>query len=83
MAELYSNNAVGTLAGGISDSDTTITLADEPWAHNFLINEVPGNFQRATITHFGDPLAFEIVHITTNNNTLTLEVARGQDGTTA
>ena len=82
MADLYSNNAVGTLADGISDSETEITLLSEPWAAFFAYNETPGDFQRATLTSEDDPLDFEIVYIRVNDNSLTLTVLRGQEDTT-
>ena len=82
MAELYSNNAVGTLVSSILDTDTSLELADEPWAKNFVFNEVEGAFQRATLTG-DDPLTFEIVYITANDNTRPLTVLRGQEGTDA
>lgn len=82
MAELYSNNAVGTLVSSILDTDTSLELADEPWAANFVINNVDGDFQRATLTG-DDPLTFEIVYITFNDNTRTLTVLRGQEWTDA
>lgn len=81
MAEVFSNNAVGTLADAISDSDTAITLADEQLAYNFLNGGVEGDFQRATLTG-SDPEVFEIVHIIGKDD-LGLTVKRGMEYTTA
>lgn len=81
MAEVFSNNAVGTLADAITGSDTAITLADKQLAYNFLNSGAEGDFQRATLTG-SDPEVFEIVHITEKVG-LGLTVERGMEGTAA
>ncbi|ADU99448.1 hypothetical protein [Alicycliphilus denitrificans] len=81
MAERFSDNAVGTLADGIDDASTTITLADEPWAANFAAIS-QGDFQRATITHSDYPQLYEIVRIIESDG-LILTVERGTEGTAA
>lgn len=80
MSDLFSNNAEGTLAAGISDSDTAITLSDLPGAYRFHADVDGDLIQRATITD-ADPDVFEIVYITANPGGLSLTVLRGQEGT--
>ena len=83
MADLFTNNAEGVLAAGISNSATTITLADTPGAHKFAYPYPEGGLiQRATITHVDFPLDIEIVSITDRAG-LTLTVERGIESTSA
>lgn len=83
MADLFTNNAEGVLAAGISNSATTITLADTPGAHKFGYPYPEGGLiQRATITHVDFPLDIEIVSITDRAG-LTLTVERGIESTSA
>lgn len=81
MAERFSDNAVGTLASGIDDTSTTITLANEPWAVNFVAIS-QGDFQRATLAHPDYPQLYEIVHVIESAG-LGLTVKRGMEGTSA
>lgn len=62
MREVFSNNAEGVLAVGISDSADSITLADTPGASNFPYLSY-GEFQRATITDLNSPGLTEVVRI--------------------
>ena len=81
MAELYSNNAEGTLADGIDDSVTEFDLAASVGAERFAIVTGGGvDFQRATITDQDEPDEYEIVHIV-ERDLLSLTVLRGQEGT--
>ena len=81
MAQLLKNNAYGVLASGITDSATSMTLAD---ASRF---DAPtgGDYYLATLIRFGDNGAkneWEIVKVTAKaSNTLT--IVRAQEGTTA
>ncbi len=82
MAERFSNNAVGTLYEGISDTETLITLTDEPGAANFAAL-LAGDFQRATLYAQGDAGgAVEIVRIVSRDG-LELTIERAQEDTAA
>ena len=77
MAERFSNNAVGTLASALDNTETTVALVSEAGAARFAALDV-GDFQRATITNPATPEAFEIVRITANDG-LSLTVERGME----
>ena len=81
MAERFSNNAVGTLASALDNTETTVALVNEAGAARFVMLD-EDEFQRATITNPATPEAFEIVRITANND-LSLTVERGNEGTSA
>lgn len=78
MALKISNNAYGTLASGISDSDTIIALSAGNGARfpTFAV----GDFGYATLVNSANTM--EIVMITARTSD-TLTVVRGQDNTTA
>lgn len=76
----YSNNAQSTLAGSISDSTTTITLAAGGGAEFPTLSA--GEQFTATITDAATGLLREIVVCTARVGD-TLTVVRGQEGTTA
>ena len=81
MTERFTDSAVGTLAAGIDDTETTITLEVDAGSARFATPS-GGDFQRATLYVVGDPDVFEIVHIKDNDGT-NLTVQRGREGTTA
>lgn len=81
MRHAFSNNAVTTLAAGISDSATTITLAsNEAFAY---VGADVGLIQALTITDPANVLPPEVVHATAIPGAGQRTVTRGQEGTTA
>ena len=80
MRHAFSNNAVTTLAEGISDSATTITLTD---AVDFASVWDGGPIQALTITDPANVLPPEIVHATDAPDIGQRTVVRGRDDTTA
>ena len=75
MAQLFSNNATSTLASGITDVATTITLATGEGT--LFQSPASPDYELATIT---DGTNWEVVKIT-SRSTDTLTVARGFEGT--
>ena len=80
MRHAFSNNAVTTLAAGISDSATTITLTSDA---AFASVGTGGLIQALTITDPANVLPPEVVHATAIPGAGQRTVTRGQDGTTA
>ena len=81
MRHVFSNNAVTTLAAGISDSATTITLTS---AAAFAgVGAEVGLIQALTITDPANVLPPEVVYATAIPGIGQRTVTRGQDGTTA
>lgn len=81
MREIFSNNAEGLLSAGISDSATTVTLADTPGAANFAYLG-DGEFQRATISDVNTPDVTEVVRIVGQAG-LSFTLERGVEGDAA
>lgn len=80
MRHAFSNNAVTTLAAGISDSATEITLTSDA---AFASVGTGGLIQALTITDPANVLPPEVVHATAIPGAGQRTVTRGQDGTTA
>lgn len=81
MRHVFSNNAVTTLAAGISDSATTITLTS---AAAFAgVGAEVGLIQALTITDPANVLPSEVVYATAIPGAGQRTVTRGEDGTTA
>lgn len=81
MRHAFSNNAVTTLAAGISDSATTITLTSyEDFAY---VDADIGLIQALTITDPANVLPPEVVYATAIPGAGQRTVVRGQEGTTA
>lgn len=80
MRHAFSNNAVTTLAAGISDSDVTITLTDDA---AFSDSVGGGVVQALTITDPAGGQDPEVVIATAIPGTDQRTVERGADGTTA
>lgn len=80
MRHAFSNNAVTTLAAGISDSATTITLTS---GAAFAGVGSDGLVQALTITDPANVLPPEVVYATAMPGAGQRTVVRGQDGTTA
>lgn len=80
MRHAFSNNAVTTLAAGISDSATTITLTSDA---AFASVGTGGLIQAMTITDPANELPPEVVHATAIPGAGQRTVVRGRDGTTA
>ena len=83
MAQLYTNNAYGSLASPITNSSTTIALVSGNGARFPSISG--GDFFLATLIGLdsnGSENSWEIVKVTARSND-TLTVVRGQEGTTA
>lgn len=80
MRHAFSNNAVTTLAAGISDSATTITLTS---AAAFATVGTGGLIQALTITDPANVLPPEVIYATAIPGAGQRTVVRGQDGTTA
>lgn len=80
MRHAFSNNAVTTLATGISNSATTITLASDA---AFASVGTDGLFQALTITDPANVLPPEVVYATAIPGAGQRTVTRGRDGTTA
>jgi hypothetical protein len=81
MRHAFSNNAVTTLAAGISDSATTITLTSG--AAFAGVGGPDGLVQALTITDPANVLPPEVVHATAMPGAGQRTVTRGEDGTTA
>ena len=81
MRHVFSNNAVTTLAAGISDSATTITLTSG--AAFASVDGSAGLVQALTITDPANVLPPEVVYATAIPGAGQRTVVRGQDGTTA
>lgn len=77
MFEIFSNNAEGVLAAGVSEYDDTLQFTS---ASGFAVL-APGQFQRATITHAAMPNEREVVLITSWNG-LDATVERGSESPT-
>lgn len=80
MRHAFSNNAVTTLAAGISDSATTITLTSDA---AFASVGSDGRVQALTITDPANVLPPEVVYATAIPGAGQRTVVRGQDVTTA
>lgn len=80
MRHAFSNNAVTTLAAGISDSATEITLTSDA---AFASVGSGGLVQALTITDPANVLPPEVVYATAIPGSGQRTVTRGQDGTTA
>lgn len=80
MIELYSNNAVTTLAGAISNVSVTVQLA--PGSGALFPNPSSGQFFRMTLTDALTGLIREITYCTARSGDV-CTVTRGQEGTTA
>lgn len=80
MRHAFSNNAVTTLAAGISNSATTITLTSDA---AFATVGTEGLIQALTITDPANVLPPEVVYATAIPGAGQRTVARGLDGTTA
>lgn len=80
MRHAFSNNAVTTLAAGISDSATTITLTSDA---AFASVGLYGLVQALTITDPANILPPEVVYATAIPSAGQRTVMRGEDGTTA
>lgn len=80
MRHVFSNNAVTTLAAGISHIATTITLTDDAY---FASVGTGGLIQALTITDPADGQDPEVVIATAIPGAGQRTVARGQDGTMA
>ena len=80
MRHAFSNNAVTTLAAGISNSATTITLTSDV---AFATVGSDGLVQALTITDPANILPPEVVYATAIPGAGQRTVTRGQDGTTA
>lgn len=80
MRHAFSNNAVTTLAAGISDSATTITLTSDT---AFASVGAGGLVQAMTITDPANVLSPEVVYATAIPSAGHRTVLRGQEGTTA
>ena len=81
MRHVFSNNAVTTLAAGISDTATTITLTSD--AGFSYIDEDEGHIQALTITDPANVLPPEVVYATAIPGAGQRIVTRGREGTTA
>lgn len=77
---LYTNNATATLAAGISNSATTITL--NSGQGSLFPSPTAGNYFYGTLTDAATGTLIEIVKVT-SRTTDSMVVARGQQGTTA
>lgn len=80
MLHAFSNNAVTTLAAGISDSATTITLTSDT---AFASVGSGGLVQALTITDPANVLPPEVVYATDIPSAGQRTVSRGEDGTAA
>lgn len=80
MRHAFSNNAVTTLAAGISNSATTITLTADA---AFATVGTGGLIQALTITDPANVLPPEVVHATAIPGAGERTVTRGREGTTA
>lgn len=78
MAIKWANNATTTIASGISDSATTITVAGASGA--LFPNAGSGDYFYATLNNSNNDI--EIVKVTGRSGDV-MTVVRGQDGTTA
>lgn len=74
---LYANNAVGTLAGAITNSQMTLTLNAAPTA---FPSPTPPQAFYATITDAATQTLIEIVKVTAVSGNI-FSIVRGQDGT--
>lgn len=79
MRQMFSNNAATTIAGAITDSATSITVATGDGALFATLQPLDGQVQMATLVDGPD---VEIVRITARSSD-TLTVERGQEGTSA
>ncbi len=80
MTQLFANNAASTLASGITNSDTSLTLASGQGALFPAITG--GNTFLLTLTQATTETSWEIVSVTARS-TDTLTIVRAQEGTTA
>lgn len=81
MRHAFSNNAVTTLAAGISDSATTITLTSDAAFDSSVGSD--GLVQAMTITDPANVLPPEVVYATAMPGAGQRTVTRGREGTTA
>ena len=78
--QLFTNNAASTLASGITDADTSLTLVTGEGARFPTITG--GDWFMLTLTQLGTESTWEIVKVTARAGDV-LTVVRAQDGTTA
>lgn len=80
MTQLFANNAASTLASGITNSDTSITLASGQGA---LFPALTGSdFFLLTLTQATTESSWEIVKVTARSGDI-LTIVRAQEGTSA
>jgi hypothetical protein len=79
---LFSNNASTTLAGAISNTATTVSVASGTGALFPVPNAALGSHFHATFVKNGTPSTYEIVDVTAVSGD-TFTIVRGQEGTTA
>jgi hypothetical protein len=80
--KLFSNNAISTLAGSISNVATSCAATSGGGARFPAISGGSGDTFQATLVKAGAPSVFEIVTVTARA-TDTFTIVRGQEGTTA
>lgn len=78
MTVLFKNNAASTLSSGITNADTSITVADGA----LFPSLTAGQTFYATLTQSDTETSWEVVLVTARAGDV-LTVERGQDGTTA
>jgi len=76
---LYANNAAGTLASGITNASTTLTLTAAPTA---FPSPTPPQVFYVTLTDAATQTLIEIVQVTAVSGNI-FSIARAQDGTSA
>ena len=80
MAQLFANNAESTLAAGIDNDDTTLTVQTGHGAR--FPSPSGGDYFLLTLTQAGSETSWEIVKCTSRSGD-TLTVVRAQEGTSA
>ena len=80
MTQLFANNASSTLAFDITNSDTSLVLAEGTGA--LFPNPIGGDYFLLTLTQASTESSWEIVKVTARS-TDTLTIERAQEGTTA
>jgi len=80
MAQLYTNNAESTLASGIDNDDTTLTVQSGHGAK--FPSPTNGDYFLLTLTQAASESSWEIVQVTARSSD-TLTIVRAQEGTSA
>lgn len=80
MAQLFTNNANATLASGVTNVATSLTLASGKGA--LFPSPTGGDYFLMTLTQASNETSWEIVKVTARS-TDTLTIVRSQEGTTA